>query len=83
MEKQAGSSSAAPSFAVGFVIGAVLGISIAFVLSPRSGEETRDLIMDRAQDVKGRVREVTGNRRKIYTDSWKQPKVKPYAGTFD
>jgi gas vesicle protein len=71
------------SFAVGVAIGAVLGISIAFMLAPYSGEETRDLIKDKAQDVKGRVKEATGNRRKIYTDSWKQPKVKPYAGTFD
>jgi gas vesicle protein len=83
MEEIVGSRSSDTSFAVGFAIGAVLGISIAFMLAPYSGEETRDLIKDKAQDVKGRVKEATGNRRKIYTDSWKQPKVKPYAGTFD
>lgn len=78
-----GSRSTEALFAIGFAIGITLGISIAFVLTPHSGEETRDLIKDKAQDVRGRVREVTGSRRKIYADSWKQPKVKPYAVTLD
>ena len=71
------------SFAIGFTIGATLGIFIAFVLTPHSGEETRDLIKDTAQDVRGRIKEVTGDRKKIYADSWKQPKVKPYTATLD
>jgi gas vesicle protein len=71
------------SFALGFTVGAILGISIALVLAPRSGEDTRDLIKDRSQDVRGRIKEITGNRKKIYADSWKQPKVKPYAETLD
>ena len=78
-----GRRSSEASFAVGFAIGITLGISVAFMLTPHSGGETRELIKDKAQDVRGRVREVTGNRRKIYTDGWKKPKVKPYAATFD
>lgn len=78
-----GVRSADTSFAIGFGVGIIVGISVAFVLSPRSGEETRDLIKDKTMDVRGRIREITGDRKKIYADGWKQPKVKPYAAEFD
>ena len=71
------------AFAIGFAIGITIGISVAFMLTPHSGAETREVLKDKALDLRGRVREVTGNRRKIYTDAWREPKVKPYATTFD
>ena len=66
------------TFAIGFTIGVALGISLAFILSPLSGEETRDLLKEKVNDAKGTVREVVGDRKKIYTEAWEQPRVKPY-----
>jgi gas vesicle protein len=69
-------------FAIGFTTGIILGLSVAFIVTPHSGKETRDLIKEKAMDVGGRVREITGDRKKLYTKSWlqqKDQKVKPYS----
>jgi len=69
-------------FAIGFTAGIILGLSVAFIVTPQSGKETRELIKEKASDVSCRVREITGNRRKLYTKSWlqqKDQKVKPYS----
>ena len=69
-------------FAIGFTAGIVLGLSVAFLITPHTGKETRDLIKEKATDVGGRVRELTGDRKKLYTKSWQQQKdqpVKPYS----
>jgi len=76
-------------FAIGFIVGMAAGIVVSLLLSPQSGEETRkvlkekvddvgDKVRDIAEDVSGQVKEVAGDRKKIYTEAWKQPKVKPY-----
>jgi gas vesicle protein len=72
-------------FAIGFTAGIILGLSIAFVVTPHSGEKTREILKDKASDVSGRVRELTGNRKKLYTKSWlkqKDQQVKPYSQEY-
>jgi len=72
-------------FAIGFTAGIILGLSVAFVATPHSGKETREIIKDKASDVGSRVRELTGNRKKLYTKSWLQQKdkqIKPYSQDY-
>ena len=77
-------------FVVGFIIGIMTGMAIAVLLAPQSGDETRKLIKEKVTDAGGRVRdiaddvsgvvkEVAGDRKKIYSESWKKSKVKPYS----
>jgi gas vesicle protein len=70
--------SLALAFAIGFVIGIGSGISAAFLLTPVSGKEAVNILKDTADDVKVTVKEAVGDRKKIYTETWKQPQVKPY-----
>ncbi len=72
-------------FAIGFTAGIILGLSVAFMVTPQSGKETRDLIKEKASDVGGRVKEITGDRKKLYTKSWVQQKerqAKPYSEDY-
>ena len=74
-------------FVAGFILGVTIGLGIAFVSAPRPGDEVRELLREKAADVGGRVREITGNRRKIYTRAWKQhkdqTKIRPYANDYE
>lgn len=76
-------------FAVGFIAGMAAGLVVSLLLAPQSGEETRKVLKEKVtdagdkvrnivEDVAGQVKEVAGDRKKIYTEAWKQPKVKPY-----
>jgi gas vesicle protein len=77
-------------FAIGFIVGIMTGLAIAILIAPKSGDETRKLIREKVVDVGGRViniaddidgiaKEVAGDRKKIYSETWKKPKVKPYS----
>jgi gas vesicle protein len=69
-------------FAAGFAIGFAIGLGIAFVFAPQSGRETRDLLKEKATDAGDKLKEMTGDRKKIYTKTWKESKgqarIKPY-----
>ncbi len=76
-------------FAIGFILGMAAGLAIGLVFAPKSGEETRQLLKERVDDagekvkeiadyVKGEVKEIAGDREKIYKEVCKQPKIKPY-----
>jgi gas vesicle protein len=39
---------------VGMVIGAVIGAGIALLAAPRSGEDTRDRLLDRVRHIRGK-----------------------------
>jgi gas vesicle protein len=58
-------------------VGALLG----FLFAPRAGKETIERVRNRADDVSAAVKDLTANRRKVYTETWKsrkgQPKIKP------
>lgn len=70
-----------PGFGIGLILGIAVGAALGFLLAPRSGKETREMVKDKVADVSGTVKDLTANRRKVYTETWKrgrgQPKVKP------
>jgi gas vesicle protein len=72
-------SDSGSKFAIGFTVGLALGVALGFLFTPRSGKETRELLKDKAADVSETARDLTADRRKVYTETWKkrrgQPKV--------
>ena len=72
-------SDSGSNFAIGFTVGLALGVALGFLFTPRSGKETRELLKDKAADVSETARDLTADRRKVYTETWKkrrgQPKV--------
>jgi len=53
------------SFLSGLVIGAFAGAIIALVLAPQSGEETRELIIGKAQEAKGKALDLASDLRDL------------------
>jgi gas vesicle protein len=47
------------SFAIGFLIGAVVGVAVGFLYAPKAGKETRALLKQKAEEVKEKAGEVT------------------------
>ena len=64
-------------FAIGFTLGIAIGVALGFLFTPKSGKETRDLLKDKAADVSETARELTADRRKVYTETWKKRKGQP------
>src|SRR5215470_17381350 len=50
-------------FLSGLVVGAFAGAIIALVLAPQSGEETRELIIGKAQEAKGKALDLASDLR--------------------
>lgn len=48
-------------FGIGLLAGAVIGGTIALLLAPASGKETRQFIMDKASKIGGSVRDETNS----------------------
>lgn len=76
-------------FVAGFIIGMAAGLVIGLVFAPKTGGGTRELLREKvfdagdkvkdiADDVGGKVKEITGNRKKIYKETWQKPRAKPY-----
>ena len=70
-----------PGFGIGLILGIAVGAALGFLFAPRSGKETRGMVKDKAADVSATVKDLTADRQKVYTETWKrgrgQPKVKP------
>ena len=68
-----------PGFGIGLILGIAVGAALGFLFAPRSGKETREMVKDKAADVSETVKDLTADRRKVYTETWKkrrgQPKV--------
>ncbi len=68
-----------PGFALGLILGAAIGVALGFLLAPQPGKETRELLKDKAAGVSETVKDLTADRQKVYTETWKkrrgQPKV--------
>ena len=66
-------------FGIGLILGLAVGAALGFLFAPRTGKETRELVKDKAADVSETVKDLTADRRKVYTKTWKkrrgQPKV--------
>jgi gas vesicle protein len=65
-------SDSGSKFAIGFTVGLALGVALGFLFTPRSGKETRELLKDKAADVSETARDLTADRRKVYTETWKK-----------
>jgi gas vesicle protein len=63
-----------PGIAIGFIVGAAVGLAAALLLAPKSGKETRELLKDRTTDIPETIREHTANREKVYKQTWHKRK---------
>jgi gas vesicle protein len=64
-------------FAIGFGLGALIGLAIGFLFAPQAGDKTRELIRDKADDIPETIREVTADREKVYAGTWKKRRGLP------
>ena len=51
------------SFAIGFVVGATIGIAVGFLYAPRPGEEMRAMIREKAGKTKEKAEEIIEEAR--------------------
>ena len=50
-----------PGFVFGLAIGALAGATLAMILAPQSGEDTRDLLVAKAREAGERARDTAGD----------------------
>jgi len=70
------------AFAIGISAGIVAGFLLGLLAAPRSGKESVGTIKETIGDIDQRVKELTSDRKKVYTKTWQQPSPKPYASEF-
>ena len=64
------------SFAIGFLIGAIAGVAIGFLYAPKSGEETRAMLREKAGEIKEKASEVTEKAKEVASEAGKRVKEK-------
>jgi gas vesicle protein len=70
------------NFAFGLGFGLVTGVVLALLVAPKSGQESRDFVKDRVSNASDRLKEVTADRKKVYTRTWQKGKIKPNSNEF-
>jgi gas vesicle protein len=60
------------SFAIGFIVGAVVGVAIGFLYAPKAGKETRALLKEKAEGLKEKAGEVTEKAKETATEARKR-----------
>ena len=58
-----GEKASGGEFFAGFLVGALVGAAVTFLLAPQSGEETRMLIRDKGIELKDRADELSEEAR--------------------
>jgi gas vesicle protein len=66
------------AFAIGVSAGVIAGFLLGLLFAPKSGKESLGAIKNTIGDIDQRVKEITGDRKKVYTRTWQQPAQKPY-----
>ena len=62
------------SFAVGFILGAVAGLAVGFLYAPKPGQETRELIKEKAEEAKEKVSEVAEKAKEAAAEAREKAK---------
>ncbi len=60
------------SFAIGFLIGAVVGVAVGFLYAPKAGQETRALLREKTEEVKEKAGEVTEKAKEAAAEAKKR-----------
>lgn len=48
-----------PGFFAGFIVGGAIGAVLGLIFAPRSGEETREMLMEKTDELRGRAEELS------------------------
>ena len=76
-EEEMANKDSGHGFGIGLILGMAIGAVLGFILTPKSGKETRELVKDKAADVSATVKGLTADRRKVYTQTWKKRRGQP------
>jgi gas vesicle protein len=60
-DEDRGGGGGVPGFITGLALGALAGATLAMILAPRSGEDTRDLLVAKAREAGERARDTAGD----------------------
>jgi len=63
-------------FGIGLVVGVALGLAIGFLFAPRSGEETRQLLKEKAGAARESASEAVKKARRTAGDAVKRARAK-------
>jgi gas vesicle protein len=63
-------------FAIGLIVGAVLGLAIGFLFAPRPGEETRQLLKEKAAVAREQAAKITRKVRETAGEAVKKAQTK-------
>jgi len=63
-------------FAVGLILGAVVGLAVGFLYAPRPGQETREMLREKAKEVREKGAEFVGRVQEVADDAGKKVRDK-------